>query len=244
MKTQRIVWSVGSLLLLAGLAAARAEDAITLTRSFKKGDVYRYKTTVTASVMGMEAVVTSNTKQTVKEIKDNGEIVLVEEDEGTKVSLGGQDVDQPPQPPVTTTRDKSGKLVKYEREGADGFFAAEIQHLLAALSEPLLAEKAVKSGDSWEVVIDNPAVKEKKVTVKGTFLGTEKVDEKELWKVKQITEADTDADGNKVTMETTYWLDPANGLVVKAENSTQNLPSIPVGPVSWTMKMELIKKEG
>ena len=44
----------------------------------------------------------------------------------------------------------------------------------------ILPEKEVKSGDSWQTEFDNPAAKGKKVTVKTSYLGTEKVDGRRL----------------------------------------------------------------
>jgi len=245
MKTKHLLGSVVCWMLLAAASTAcLAEDAVTLALAYKKGDVIRHKVTINTSIMGMDVTVTSTSKTTVQEVKDNGEVVSVEEAEETRISIGGMEIDQPGQPPVTTTRDKYGKLVDYKREETpQAFLAPEIERMSAMISGALLPDKAVKAGDTWQVELENPAVKGKKVVVKGTFIGMEKVDDAELWKIKQTAEADTDADGGKMTQEFIAWLAPSNGQVVKMEGSVKDLPTVQFGPISWTIKMELIKEE-
>jgi hypothetical protein len=112
---------------------------------------------------------------------------------------------------------------------------------MAMLSDQLFTDKEVKKNDTWETEIENPAVKEKKVTVKGTYLGNETVDGVELWKVKQTADAATDKDGGKLSVDFTSWINPTNGQVVKSEGVVKDLPTM-FGPMTWTMKQELIKK--
>ncbi len=237
--------SIGAASLLAvfiGQAAFAQDKPVELAYNYKKGDTHRTKVTINTTVMGMDIVVNATTKTEIKDIKPNGDIVVVMTSEGGKVNIGGQEQEQPAQPPVPMTRSKLGKLVEYKvEEPPMAILAPEIQKLSAILNDQLLPEKPVKKGDTWTTEVENPAIKEKKVTVKGTYLGNETVDGVELWKLKQNAEAITDKDGNKLVVEMTSWINPANGQRVKAEGTLKDLPT-QFGPMSWVMKLELIKK--
>lgn len=222
---------------------AFAQDkSVNLAYNYKAKDSYRSKVVVNTNVMGQDVVVTATAKTEIKEIKPNGDIVVVLTNEGGKLNLGGQEQDQPATPPVTATRTKLGKLVDYKAEDAAmGILAPEVQKLMAMLGEQLMTDKEVKKGDTWTTEIENPAVKEKKVTVKGTFLGTDTIDGVELWKMKQEADAAVDKDGAKLSVDFTNWINPTNGQVVKSEGTVKDLPT-QFGPMTWTMKQELIKK--
>src|SRR5947209_5551969 len=164
MKTRHSILTVFALAALAH-TTARADDATTLARSYKEGDVSHYKIKMTTNVMGADAALDQNVKMTVKEVKKNGDIVIVEESEGGKITFNGQENDLPMTPPVTHTRDKVGRLVELKKDdNPQAFIAPEIEKIMAMLQETLLPEKAVKAGDSWTNEQDNPAVKGKKFT--------------------------------------------------------------------------------
>jgi len=235
------------ILAAAALAAAAAGDekTVTLARTVKSGDVVEYKIVTNAEVLGGEAVVTQKSKVTVKEVKPNGDVVWVTETSEGKITFGGMEQEMPAQPPVTEIRSKTGRLVEYNRpEVQGGLTTAELEKAMSAMSETLLPEKPVAPGETWTVELDNPAVKDKKITVKTTFVGTEKVGEADAWKVQQKAEADADDKGAKLLIETTAFLDPATGLPVKSETKVSNLPTNMFGPISFVTKMERIKKTG
>jgi hypothetical protein len=230
----------------SGMAqAVTDEKTVPLARTAKEGDIARYKATINANVLGMDVIVTRKYKITVKEIRKSGEIVTVQKDEGTTLSFGG--AEQPPQDPtpdITEVRDKLGKLIETKLPEAMGVFTPEVQLLMARTSEPLFTDKPVKKDDTWQIELENPVVKGKKVTIKATYLGSDKVDGKDLWKVKQSMEADTNSEAKKVSGEFTAWLDPDKGSTVKAEGSMKDLPISVNGAemlMSYTMKIETVK---
>lgn len=236
-----VAFTFAAALTLAQGATAQ-DKSINLAYNYKAKDSYRSKVTVNTTVNGMDVAVNATAKTEIKEIKTNGDIIIITTNEGGKLSIGGQEQDQPATPPVTITRSKLGKLLEYKAEDAAmGVLAPEVQKLMAMLGEQMFTDKDVKKGDTWTTEIENPAVKEKKVTVKGTFLGTETVDGVDLWKVKQEADAAVDKDGNKMSINTTNWINPANGQVVKSDGTVKDLPT-QFGPMTWTMKQELIKK--
>lgn len=238
----RIPALVGIAALIAG--AALAEDKpVTLSRTHKVGDVIKHKAVITAMVMGNDVTLTETQKTVVKQIKENGNVVFVNTVENAKLTVGGMDMDLPEAGAETVTLDKSGKLMDFAREEIGmPVFTLEIDKLMAILREPAFPGKEVKAGDSWETEQDNPAAKGKKVTLKTTFAGIDKVDGVDTWKIKQTGEAAVDADGNKTSYEATFWLDPANGRLVKGEASAKDIPSN-YGPLTMTVKITLDKEE-
>ena len=244
MYRNRALLSAGGALLMAAAAVKAQDMAVTIARNVKAGDIHAYKMVILASVAGNEATVTRKVKETVKEVKPTGEIHFVQSDEGTTIEVAGMQLpEQPPMPPVTFIRNKSNRLVDIKDAPIEGLMAPEIMRLSSNLTEFLLPEKGVKPGDTWETVFDNPAVKDKKVTVKGSFVGREKVEGVDLLKVKQTAEAQTDAAGATMSVEMTGWLDPATGSAVRAEGTVKELPTLQFGPMNWTVKVSPLKDE-
>src|SRR5207248_1555 len=96
-----------------------------------------------------------------------------------------------------------GKLVDFKMEEG-GILAPEIARLLATLRTPILPEKEVKAGDTWQTEFDNPAVKGKKFTVKTTFVGTDKVEGMDVWKIQQSGEPATLSVPTKVVLTVNF----------------------------------------
>ncbi len=213
------------------MAQADEEKAVSLLIKPKVGRVMRTKGVIKTSVMGMDLVVNQTLKDTVKEIEENGDVVFEIADEGTTISIGGMDRDNPAAPPYMTTHDKFGKVKVFKKSEDNGFTTPEISKVMEALGTFILTDKAVKTNDTWQTELENPAVKEKKITVKDTYLGLDKVDGKSYWKIKQTAEVVVDADGSKVTYEITEWVSTTDGEAIKMEGSVKDLPT-QAGPVT------------
>lgn len=235
----------GALLAFTLLASqtVRADDApVSLLVKPKVGKVTRSKTVIKTSVMGMDIVVNETQKDTIKEVKENGDVVTEIADEGVTVTVGGADMPQPAAPARTITRSKLGIVKVMNVDEAGGFMAPEIAKLMASLSANLLTEKSVKPNDTWETEVENPAVKEKKVKVKSTYLGLEKVDGKDYWKIKQTAEAVVDTDGSKMGYEFTAWINPADGETVKVEGTAKDVPT-QIGALTMQITSKAVKAD-
>jgi hypothetical protein len=241
------------MLALAGQAAVRADDAkpkgdkpddkpVTLAMSAKVGDTVRYKSHIEIG-NGAEVTVERSRKHTIKEIKDSGDVVTLILDEGGKVNLNGSDMDIPAGAPVTVTQDKANKILAYKSDKEENpYFDTSTLHLLVIVDNIVFPDKPVKPGDTWKTEIDNPAVKGKKVTLKTTFVGSDKAGGVAAWKIKQTLEAATDDNGNTMTAEMTAMLDAANGQMIEAEQSLKSVPAR-MGPVDWKAKIQRLKPE-
>lgn len=221
----------------------RVQDAITLARKVKAGDVVRYKTTLTLNAQGTDVTVEQNRKQTIKEVKDSGETVTEIAGEGDKLTIGGETNDIPAGSPTLVTQDKAGKILTFKPTGAeDQYLATSTLHLLSLAGEIIFPDKAVKAGDSWKTEVDNPAVKDKKATITTTFVGIEKVDGADAWKVKQTLEAET-AGGGTLKSETTALVETTTGQTISAEASVTGAPTNELGPLDWKSKVTRVKAE-
>ena len=228
-------------LAFAAQATVRVDDSkpATLARTVKVGDTLRYKGNIAISVGGTDVTVEQNRKHTVKEVKENGDVVIEVGDEGGKVNIGGTDMDTPAGSPATVTTDKVGKIIAYKAPAEENqYLSPATLHLLQIVDRIIFPDKPVKPGDSWTAEIDNPTVKGKKVTIKTTYTGTDKVEDVAAWKVKQTVDADTDA--GKFSAEVTAVIESANGQLISAEQTLKGVPGI-MGPVDWKSKLQRVK---
>ena len=237
-------------LMLTGLLSARAiadlgaifgaDDAVTVKQVLKVGDSIQLKSTT--SVGARDVTVVQTRKQTVKELKENGDAVFIVTPLGGKYTVNGTDNDIPAGAPTTVTTNKYSRILTYKPDNDDNpYLSASTLHLLALVDTIIFPDKPVKAGDSWTSDLDNPAVKDKKVTIKTTFVGADKDDGKDVWKVKQTMSADTDA--GKMTADTTALLDASNGQLVHAEMDVKGVPAKIGGPVDWKIKLVRVKGE-
>jgi hypothetical protein len=177
-------------------------------------------------LMGMEMEMQGVEKSTITAVQENGDVVAEVVDEGSKLHAAGQDQDMPITPTYSITHDKLGKTTKTgKKESDDGFTTPAISKLMDSITDFVLTDKAVKPNDTWQNELENPAMKEKKVVVKDTYLGLDKIDGKDCWKVKQAAEAVVDAAGAKLSYEVTVWIDPVNGATVQLDGTVKNVPT-------------------
>jgi len=251
MKSNRFQKSLFGLLFALVLVATppvRADDAqqddrpVLLSRSFKAKEVCRIKSVVKATFNGMNHILESTEKRTIKEVKKNGDVVDVE----TPESLIFDGQLQPLDSSLDTilTRDKSGVLVDYREAGESmSSFSLEIRQLLTSLAVALLSNKPVKTDDSWETKFKNPAVKGKKVLVKTTYLGADRVEANIAWKLKQTGEVEVNDQGAKMRFEATFWLDPNTGQMLKQETNFTDIPTLQGYPLSLSITASLVEPE-
>ncbi|HET6385796.1 MAG TPA: hypothetical protein VFJ58_20585 [Armatimonadota bacterium] len=238
-------FTLGILLLaLLGSTPVHADNTpVTLSRTFKKGDVVRINVeTTTVGPNGADAQIKLTSSSTVKDVKDNGDVVIETQDQPGKLTINGNDMDIPGGQLTTLTFDTTGKLVDFKSDPG-GILAPETSRQLEIMRMPILPDKAVVAGDSWQSTFDNPAVKGNKFTVRTTFVGMDKVDGANLWKLSQAGAPQTDANGAKMGFDATYWLDPASGQLVKSEIKITDEPTTRFGTHSLTTKTTLIKPE-
>ena len=216
---------IASAALAGPLARAAEEKPVNLIVTPKVGRVVRMKMTVKLNIMGMDMVMSGVEKETVKAVQPNGDVVLEIVDEGGTMSTGGASQQMPAQAPYTKTLDRFGKTKKSKPYVDDGFTTEGTSKLMDAVTDALLTDRPVRPNDTWQTVVDNPAVKGQKVTIKSVYLGLDRIDGKAYWKIHQTTAAAVNAEGGRLDYEFTEWIDPTTGATFKDDATVKGLPT-------------------
>ena len=224
-----LICSLATLATIASPVYCLAQQPVKLARAYKAGSVVHYKDIAKMKAPIGEVTITSLLKVTVKEVKPNGEVILVLDDEGGTFEIPDNEPrSRPASPQVSITLDKSGKLISFMRaESAQAQQGPmrqtpEAVKLEELLTEPVLSENAVKAGDSWNTEFDNPVVKGKTFKLKTTFIGYETVGGVSLLKLMQSGEAVANEKGETMSNSMTVWINPETGLVEKRESTVGN----------------------
>ena len=217
---------------------------IVLARTYKVGDVKTYKSTIKTQVMGADVTVMGGSKITIKEVKADGNVTTEHVPLESTVEFNGSSMPQPAGKPITTTADKFGKMAGYvAQEEAQSLMAPEVQKLLASISDIITTSKEVKASDSWETELENPTLKGKTFKLKTTYLGTEKVQDVEYWKLEQTAEIVVDDAGAKMNTKFIEWLNPVDGSMFKVKATIKGLPTSMFGPIDLDQTLTLTKNE-
>lgn len=233
-----------SLLALAPALPVHADEPLKLASTYKESTVRRFKSTLKVSVNGTEVTSIQTREEKVKSVKDNGAVTLLENIVKQSIDMGNGPQEAPSSGhPVTVVLDKSGRLDDFIVNPMDEtIFAPPVMRLVYLVNHASLPDKPVKPDDTWETELDNPAVKGKKVKIKDTFKGLEKKDGTSLWKIVQTLEAVSAEDGSKMSSESTFLLDPADGRLVTEEDTVKGVLSR-YGLLDWKSKTELLKAD-
>ena len=106
MRSKRYTALLATVLVGACLGTpARAQDeAVTLKHGFKAGDTWQASFDIVAEVSGTQVPIKRTTVQKVKEVKQNGDVVLVITDKGGTLVIGGDEQVMSPEAPVKIGR--------------------------------------------------------------------------------------------------------------------------------------------
>ena len=205
-------------------AGAYAEGEVTIARKVTAGQALRYKVTQKADVMGAQADVALSFQRTIKTLRPDGGWVQEEQNEGGKVTIGGMEMDIPAGAGPILTFGKSGNVLKFDRPaGYQAIFSPQVDEALADLVNPALPDKAVPVGAAWTTTYEDPANAGKKLEVKTTYAGKEKLDGKDALKLTQT--GGTTVEAQNLQVQVTFWLDPETGTAWKSEATVRSLPT-------------------
>lgn len=211
-------------LVLLGLVAALVATAsvlepVTLTRTVKVGDTHKAKFTAELDFGGQTVTYSADGDTKVKEVKDDGTIVLEETSSNSSIEMDGQQQAAGNDSVATTTCDKTGKIVSIDGDGM-----SDEQYRFANLLQFIYPDKPVDKSDSWTVIL--PSSKEHgtpKTTCKYTVDTFEKVGDKDCVKVKfEITENEGDTPASS---KGNMWIDLKSGFTLKSDGSLTNAPA-------------------
>ena len=239
-RLQRASWTFAALIVGTGFLIARpaaaqtpkpADDTTyTLKRTYKAGDVDRYKLDYHMSLnipqLGgdTEIIMQMVMKETTKEVKTDGTVVTEDLYEQGTVNLGGMEVDLTAQlPKLTITRSKMKLDVK--AEGGNEMLTDQMVEMVKAMyqqQDAVYPTKPVKIGDSWKVEMNTPTPDGKTVKTTGnaTLVDTEMLNGQKTLKIKYVIEAAEGQSDTKMHGETTSNVDIKSGKQLKVVSKT------------------------
>lgn len=232
---------------VAAQEAPAAEATINLTYLYEVKSVARYKVSMDYTILGTKVSSNRAFKQTVQEIKPDGDVLLEVRDMGGHVIIGGVDRDIPVGPLVTKTLNRLGMLVTYQQGDDETFFLSpQTAKLMATLNSLLFPERPVKSGETWQNQIPNPFVAGNQITIATTFVGMEKLGDIGRAKLRQVATVTSVQAGEEPTdqeplkFDATAWVDSASGQLIKMEASIENVDT-EFGMLNWKMSSNLME---
>jgi hypothetical protein len=186
----------------------------------------RNRVVVKGNFAGKDVVVTQTERESIKEIKPNGDVVGIGSTESTVVSVDGMEIEQPALPAVTETRDRRGKLINLAvGDSASAGPDMETQSLLASLDAVILPEKPVKPGDTWTTDITNPLDKKRKLTITTVYTGAETSDGVAIYKFTQSASFAIHEGDEKTSCELSARLRQSDGAIVSEKAKFKNIPT-------------------
>ena len=214
---------------------------VKIVRSYKLDELVHYDVTMKLNIMGAEILIVTGNKLTAKEMKKDGSAVVLEEPELMKVTSGGVTQKAPGNKPWKEVRDNRGILKDYiVDDDPAAVTSPNGLRLIASMSDVLLPEKEVKSGESWETELDNPTRTNKKYKIKSTLLGIEKIDGVDYLKIDQMAEAAFEIESSKMSYHLIAWVDTTNGQMFKTHGILKGLPT-QSGGIGWDLSMQRTK---
>lgn len=193
--------ALGTTLLAARLVRAEQNDTIyTLERTYKAGDIDRYKIDFSALLsspaIGDNVNVSMKLlmKETTQEVKSDGNAILFVEFESAFINLGDNQNDISAfLPTLTQTRSKTGAIVETKTKGATEGPAAVLGQLIQSITDGergLHPPKPVKIGDTWKIEEKTAKPGESSSMTTGTaqLTGMETVNGVKTMTVKAVTD--------------------------------------------------------
>ena len=236
--------------------AKHDDKAYTLARTFKAKEVNRYKMGITTNIDSpqignIDVIVTVIFRETTKEIKDNGNAVLLNEFDSASAKFGEMEKDLTASlPTITTTIDKLGHVLDTKVEGGDPMMTQQMTTgMMGGMGQQgYFPAKPVKVGDTWKIEVPAKDKNSAKVTGVATFLGTDMLNGMQTYKVKMVTDSESTMDnpqnpGETLTIKmhsngvTSY--DALSGKMVKV-TLTSTSEGTPLGKSKSDMSITLV----
>ena len=204
-------------------AAARAEDAATLTWKVMPGQIasYRFETRNVGSPT--EWVFSAVSKRKVLEVAADGKVKLQETQSGSKLTVGGQELEGVVDDANRTTE------ATYLSNGSPVQIPAGPNARIAAALLFVYPDPPVKPGDTWKRTVKADSahgLRAAEATYR--YEGIESVGTRKAHKVT-VTYRETEG-ADPVSARGTEWLSVEDGGVVQSRYTVQNGPFAPGMP--------------
>ncbi|NLH99629.1 MAG: hypothetical protein GX446_09085 [Chthonomonadales bacterium] len=236
----RVVACLACVAMLLGIAAAGyGQDTYTVKRTFKAGEVDRYKTNIQIeSDAGMKVEIVFETTEKTVEMKADGAMVRSITVDRAEMLLNGQTMAMPGFQPatITSTFDKDGKPVKEEGQ------AGQFRQFLSMTRPTSEAQKPLKVGEDWKTEVPTNKDGTKKLDVTVTLVGLEPKSDSlaaESYKIKTVADGVVEGqDGDqKIRVESTSFVRRDNGAPLRIEGTVTGIKAAPLGAAEVSFKV-------
>lgn len=205
--------------LLILLPTLAANQAVTLKRSPKVGDVLKYRITFVFTIYGNDVFYTAIETDKVVSVSKDGSYAVESMQEGISAN-NGQDLNvQKNSKPSEALYDARGQVL--ELKGDD---SAESWRD-ANLSCFILPDKPVNKGDTWTANL--PGKPERKTPGASVIYTSDGIDPTPVDGVSALKIEEKYAENSQgihATKSGTIWVDPKDGTVVKVDEQWRNAP--------------------
>ena len=231
-KTTRLL-GVGVAFALCAAALA-VLGPITLKNTPKVGDDPAYKMNGKISIGGQEINVSADVDYKTTKVDTDGSYTTVSTQKNLTIEVGGQSFSPPGSEASSTTVSKaSGEIVTYESSvpNPDGLRTSMINNFI-------FPDKPVDVGDEWNFKVkadDKKGLMDATSTFKVDSL--EKIGKHDTVKIKASYKETSGSE--PASSEGFMWIDTADGSLVKANMTWNNVPS-PQGAISGPVSLERV----
>jgi hypothetical protein len=233
-KSFRIVGAGIAMLSVAAFAATI--QGVLIKRTYKEGDVAKYRIKAELEIAGTNATFTGLTTEKVLKVNADGTYEVESSQTEAKAVFGGQEMDIPDQGASVTVYKPGGEIVELRgpNVNADGYRMGNLNNFF----EPTAA---VKVGDTWtkELKADSKTGATD-ATAKFKYVADEKVGARDTIKI-EVNFAEKAAEGAK--SDYTIWLDKTDFTMVKTTGKWINVP-MAGAPAPLNGTVELTRVDG
>lgn len=213
------------------LTAMAVFQGVVLKRAPKEGETIKYRMKAAMDVQGQSIEMNALMVEKVTAVKDDTYTTVNDMPE-IKINIGGTEMDASGQGggPTTTVSKVTGEVVSVKSDQMD-----ENAYRLAHLTSMRFPTTALKVGDTWtyEVKKDEKGSVDAKASYK--VEAQEKMDGFETYKISGSFKES--AGSTPASTEGTYWVNIADGTLVKSTTSMKNAPFPTVGPLDAKVTM-------
>jgi hypothetical protein len=209
--------------LLSILPVFAAGQAVTLKRTPKVGEVYKYRVTLVFTIYGNDVFYTSTVTDKVTEVAKDGSYTVASTQSEVSASAGQDLPVEKNEKPSYTVYDAKGHVLDLKGEQA----AASWRD--AYLSAFVLPDKPVAKGDTWSATLPPKAdLKTPGASINYTSLGMDTVPIAGIQVLRVDEKFAENSQSDRATSTGTIWVDPRDGSVVKMEEVWRNAPILGV----------------
>jgi hypothetical protein len=204
--------------LVAVAAFALASQDFSVARKPRAGDLLRYRMEADTTVSGQRVKFVGTIQERILEVRPDGAYVIERTQTDGSIEVAGERIVMPPQNPTRTVRGAAGELLDIE-----GTMVGPQSFRMEHLGSILPPTRNVRIGDSWTHEIRSD-VRAGGIAARAEYTVLEE-ERLEGWDTLKIRATVRETSGDRpAAVESTIWIDRADGTMVRSESNWTNAP--------------------